>query len=120
MWVYNSRTGLLLNNGSTYGEGYSGIQQGLNDPDYEAVHDIGPIPRGFWMIGDFFDDPGGKGPVVCHLTPRSDTETFGRSGFMIHGDNRALNHTASHGCIILGPYARNKIATSEDTDLQVV
>jgi hypothetical protein len=70
----------------------------------------GPIPRGAWTIGEFFDDPGGKGPVVAHLTPCEGTETFGRSGFMIHGDNQALNHSASEGCIVAPRFIRDQIA----------
>jgi hypothetical protein len=86
----------------------------------ESVHNHGPIPRGAWTIGPFHDDPGGKGPVVAHLTPIEGTETFGRAGFMIHGDNKALNHTASDGCIILARSLRQTIAGSGDHELQVV
>ena len=70
----------------------------------------GPIPRGKWEIGAFFDDPGGKGQVVAHLTPCDGTETFGRSGFLIHGDNSALNHSASEGCIVAPRVIREQIA----------
>jgi hypothetical protein len=70
----------------------------------------GPIPRGAWTIGLFFDDSGGKGPVVSHLTPRDGTETFGRSGFMLHGDNSAADHTASEGCIVAPRFIREQIA----------
>ena len=71
---------------------------------------VGPIPRGAWRIEPFRDDPGGKGPVVAHLTPIEGTETFGRAGFMIHGDNSALNHSASEGCIVAPRFIRDQIA----------
>ncbi len=52
------------------------------------------------------------------LTPVPGTQTFGRDGFLIHGDNR--RHDASQGCIVLDRTARNRIATSGDTRLNVV
>jgi hypothetical protein len=45
---------------------------------------------------------------------------FGRSDFYIHGDNPALNYTASEGCIILARPIREQIAASGDNDLQVL
>jgi hypothetical protein len=45
---------------------------------------------------------------------------FGRSGFFIHGDNQAMNHTASEGCIILPHAARIAIASSGDRGLRVI
>jgi lipoprotein-anchoring transpeptidase ErfK/SrfK len=39
---------------------------------------------------------------------------------MIHGDNATMNHTASHGCIILSHDFRQKISDSGDTSLEVV
>jgi hypothetical protein len=120
MWTYNSANGNLSRNGELIGTGYSGRGGGLNNPAADGVADVGPIPAGSWIIGDFFDDPGGKGPVVCHLTPAPGTDDLGRSGFMIHGDNQEMNHTASEGCIILPRAIREQIAASGDTDLQVV
>jgi hypothetical protein len=52
-----------------------------------------------------------------NLDPESGTEPFGRSLFRIHGDN--ASHDASHGCIILGPLVRRRIAESGDTELTV-
>jgi len=47
---------------------------------------------------------------VAHLTPIEGTDTFGRSGFMVHGDNQALNHSASEGCIVAPRFIRDQIA----------
>jgi hypothetical protein len=44
---------------------------------------------------------------------------FGRSGFLIHGDNAEMNHTASDGCIILSHDIREQIDESEDRVLIV-
>ena len=54
------------------------------------------------------------------LTPQSGTNTYGRDGFLIHGDNTAMNHTASHGCIILPRIVRAGIDASDDKVLEVV
>lgn len=118
-WIYNSANGNLSRNGELVGTGYSGNTAGLNNPAMDDVHNVGPIPTGQWVIGDFFDDPGGKGPIVARLTPGPNTPTFNRSGFMLHGDNPAMDHTASDGCIILSHDIRQQIMESGDTELVV-
>lgn len=120
MWTYDSSNGNLSHDGNFIGVGYSGNTTGLNNPAEENVVAVGPIPRGSWTIGAFFNDPGGKGPIVAHLTANPGTDLFSRDGFMIHGDNAALNHSASEGCIILARPYRQQISASGDTDLQVV
>jgi hypothetical protein len=121
MWQYAQSTGHLIDpTGATIGAGYSGRGTGLNSPDAQDIPDVGPCPRGLWTIGAFFDDPSGKGPLVCHLTPQAETETFGRSGIMIHGDNAQANHTASEGCIVLAHDLRAAIDASADRLLEVI
>jgi hypothetical protein len=67
-WKYSLSTGDLVNPAcSRVGIGYSGRGIGLNNPVDQEVS----------TIGNFFDDPGGKGPLVAHLSPAADTETFG-------------------------------------------
>lgn len=119
MWIYDSTTGALAWGMAPAGEGYSGHGDGLNNPALQAVPDVGPIPRGLYKIGSFFTDPE-KGPIVACLIPLADTNTYGRSGFMLHGDNPAMNHSASLGCVILPHDVRQQIAVSGDTDLQVI
>lgn len=120
-WKYSQTSGELKSPaGSTVGTGYSGRGAGLNNAAMQNVPDVGPIPRGDWEIGSFFDDPGGKGPVVCHLTPMALETAQGRSGFMIHGDNEAGNHSASEGCLILTRGLRLMIQASADRVLTVV
>jgi hypothetical protein len=80
------------------GIGYSGIGPGLNNPSMQGVEDTGPLPQGSYSIGLPNTK---KGPITIPLTPLAGTNLLGRpGGFLIHGDNRANNHTASHGCII--------------------
>jgi hypothetical protein len=54
------------------------------------------------------------------LIPKEGTDTFGRSGFLIHGDSVAMPGTASHGCIILSRDLREQISASGDNQLEVV
>lgn len=112
-WTYRQSSGdLFTPDGGCVGQGYSGRGPGLNNPAQQSVAEVGPIPQGQWTIGEFFDDPGGKGPVVAHLTPAPGTEMFGRDGFMIHGDNQAADYTASEGCVILARQLRMLIQES--------
>jgi hypothetical protein len=120
MWTYCSVNGNLSQNNRFVGKGYSGLGEGLNNPEWECVEGVGPLPRGHYTIEPFFNDPGGKGAIVAHLRPMQDTITFGRAGFMIHGDNAAMNHTASHGCIILARENRREMASAADDSLEVV
>jgi hypothetical protein len=127
MWIYHSDTGVLEHNGQTIARGYSGHApngrgvppDGINNPGLESDPDVGPIPRGQYEICAFFDDPE-KGPIVAHLTPLPETNTFNRSGFMIHGDNYEGNESASLGCIILTHPTRALIAGSGDVSLTVL
>jgi hypothetical protein len=119
MHTYNRANGNWSHNGELLGTGYSGNGEGLNNPAMSDVHNVGPIPAGRWSISQPFTDPG-KGHTVMRLSPLDGTETFGRGGFLIHGDNEAMNHTASEGCIILEFVLRQMIAQSGDDELQVV
>lgn len=122
MWSYEVTSGSVSRDGVLAGTGYSGHGEGLNNPAMEHVQNVGPLPRGRYTIGPFFDDLNhpGKGRVVAHLTPQPGTDDYGRSGFMIHGDNIEMDHSASHGCIILMREVRRAMAGSDDTELDVV
>lgn len=128
MWTYNSANGNLSQNGTLVGQGYAGHGAGLDNQADQYVRDLGPLPVGSWTIGDFFDDPipdppDGRihlGPCVAPLTPNPGTETEGRGGFFIHGDNAEQNHTASDGCLVLGSVIRQQIKDSGDNQLEVV
>jgi hypothetical protein len=121
MWTFDTKAGAILTPTKfPLGPAYSGNGQGLNNPLMDGVPGVGPIPAGQWQIGEFFDDIGGKGPQVCHLTPAPGTDTLGRSGFMIHGDNQLMNHSASEGCIIAARFIRDAIAHSGDKIIEVV
>ena len=119
-WRYEQSTGQLSLDGAVIGVGYSGHGAGLDNPALEGDRGVGPIPCGTWTVGDPKDPPDHLGPFAMPLTPDEATDTLGRSGFFIHGDNPAMDHTASDGCIILGRVIRTQIAASADRQLEVV
>jgi hypothetical protein len=118
MWTYSQTTGALAHGGCAFGTGYSGHGKGLDNPAMEAVHSVGPLPRGQWRIGPWHDHPR-LGPCVAALMPLGH-DAHGRSAFFIHGDNRAADHTASDGCIVFAPTLRHAMAASADTLLEVM
>jgi RHS repeat-associated protein len=127
-WEYSQSTGQMthvLPDGSkqVVGTGYSGKDEGLNNPKAQDKPNVGPIPQGDRKIEPQKDNVTGQGhklPASMRLDPSKDTDTFGRSGFLIHGDNSQQNHSASNGCIILNRPTRNQIGGSGDNNLTVV
>src|SRR5271155_1281253 len=105
MWIYVQRTGNVYHRSAPVlhqlvGSGYSGDDKYRNDPESQCFQDLGPIPRGKWLIGPIQDNMTASGHVLTNslrLTPDDSTETCGRSGFLIHGDNAV--GIASAGCI---------------------
>lgn len=121
MWTYSQKSGSLYKaDGELAATGYSGHGAGVNDPKSQAIHDVGPIPQGHWSISAPRDTTS-HGPFVLPLTAKAGTETFGRDGFLIHGDRvtEPGAHAASLGCIILARTARETIWNSGDHELEV-
>ena len=117
-WEYSQSTGQPSQNGTPVATGYSGNGPGLNNSAMQSIANVGPIPQGTWSIGSAYDSPNtGRRTIV--LAPAPGTNTFGRSAFRIHGDNRAADQSASSGCIVVGPSARNQIIESGDNVLVV-
>ena len=116
-WTYSQSTGTLTGPAGQVATGYSGTGAGRNAPAMQATRNIGPIPQGAYTVGTPHDTST-HGPHVMRLAPVPGTQTFGRDGFLIHGDNR--RHDASQGCIILDRAARDRIGNSADTRLNVV
>ncbi len=104
--------------------GYSGHGQGLNDPESESVGEsddkanAGPLPKGKYTIGPWYN--GSKGNPMARLAPGPDTEMFGRYAIEWHADNRSMHFSASTGYIASPQDARQAIAGSHVTDLEVV
>jgi hypothetical protein len=137
MWQYEQSTGRLTKDGVYIDTGYSGHGVGLNNPEDEALRNIGPIPCGKYTIGAPRVPVDHLGPFAMPLTGMSQMQVdpgeagkavfaslamqmFGRSGFLIHGDSPLMNHTASDGCLIFQRSTRVMIAASDDKELMVV
>jgi hypothetical protein len=120
MWTYAQKTGDLLQDGERVATGYSGIDNGKNNPAMQAIPNVGPIPQGEWtIVGPPINTPD-HGPYVLRLTPSAETVLFGRSGFLMHGDSIESPGCASHGCIIMPRDVREQVWNSGDTDLEVI
>ncbi|WP_223306015.1 tlde1 domain-containing protein [Massilia sp. NR 4-1] len=111
--VYDQSSGKLsaVENGveREIGTGYSGDKDHYNDPNSQNLKNKGPLPVGEYQLTDTNNH---KGPLTISLSPDSENQMFGRNGFLIHGDNKSQNNTASEGCIILDKGARQSIINS--------
>jgi Tlde1 domain len=119
-WTYAQQTGELQQDGVHVATGYSGAGDGKNNPAMESVPNVGPIPQGDWTIVGPPVNTAGHGPYVLRLEPATDTPTFGRSGFLLHGDSRESPGNASQGCVIMPRPVREQVWKSGDHDLKVV
>lgn len=118
MWIYNQGTGKLLQNAGLVGTGYAGRDAGKNNPAMQNVKGIGPLPCGFYIIGQP-EDRSDTGPFSIKLHPDSGNNMFGRSSFFMHGDSIKAPGTASHGCPIFSRAVREKVNASTDKILKV-
>ena len=119
-WTYAQKTGELQQNEQHVATGYSGTGEGKNNPDMQSVRNVGPIPQGDWTIAGPPVNTAEHGPYVLRLMPNDGTQTFGRSGFLMHGDAKNAPGTASQGCVIMPRNVREQVWDSGDRDLQVV
>lgn len=129
MWTYRQSDGVLLHDGAYVATGYSGFDNGKNNPAMQDHVGLGPIPCGSYTIQVIVDDNGqpedyeNKKAPVMRLIPAASNQMFGRSGFLIHGDSISEPGTASHGCVIEAHEIRELIsqnAENGDDQLQVV
>jgi hypothetical protein len=120
MWTYNQSNGQLRKDDILVGSGYSGKDDGKNNPALESRPDVGPIPQGEWEICGPPYDTSQHGPYVLRLEPRPGTVVFGRAGFLIHGDSIPDPGQASEGCIVMNRMVRTRIWQSGDYRLTVI
>lgn len=124
MWTWKQRQGELLDpNGVHAASGYSGgncgkNKEGINNPDMQNVHSVGPLPQGTYTFGSPVAQSH-LGPFAIPLNPAPTNEMFGRSSFYVHGDTTPSGN-ASEGCIILPRAIRNELAGSPDNQIQVI
>ena len=126
MMTYSQSSGLFTMPDGTTFYGHAGHGDGLNNPEMQDVHMIGPLPQGIYNLGPFQDGSAYSaadarlGPLVSRLTPDAGNTMFGRDGFFIHGGNNSNPPTDSDGCIILQHPNRQTISDSGETQLTVV
>ena len=103
MYNYHQASGILDHDGVVLLHCYAGHGVGLNNPAMQDQHDVGPLPEGHYTMAAY-DRFSAHRRVSrrSSLFPDTANQMFDRSGFRIHGDNAAANHTASDGCIIAG------------------
>lgn len=116
MWLYEQATGNL----GADAHGYSGYGMGRNNPAMQSRPGLGPIPRGRWAMVALRYQTEEHGPFVIVLEPLHGTETFGRSGFLIHGDSLKSPGDASHGCLVFSRDVRERLWASADRVIEVV
>lgn len=121
-WRWVQSTGELFKMGdpviTPFATGYAGSGSGRNNPDLQCIRDIGPIPRGWYTLERATDRPA---PLTIRLQPDAGTDMCGRSGFLIHADNKDRPGWASEGCIVIrDPDKRQQIDQSGINRLEVV
>lgn len=98
--------------------GHSGNGEGLNDPDKQCIHNVGPLPRGRYKIGKWINHPH-LGPLSAPLIPQTDGSgslawLCGRGGFWIHGPD------FSEGCVVQIHDIRLALSNAGDEFLDVI
>ncbi len=126
MYTYSQRDGKLYRDGHLIGVGYAGHPPHVNDTSAQFIHDVGPLPCGFYTIGPAYNHvppqyPKNLGPVCMNLTPDLANDMRGRGDFRIHGDSPDHIGSSSDGCIVLPRITRIIVDNcQEDKRLQVV
>lgn len=119
MFTFDIRTGRLCQADATLGFGFSGHPPHTNDPSATSLPNIGPIPKGTYLIGPSYHHPV-LGPVTMNLSPDESNQMFGRSAFRIHGASAVHPEDSSEGCVILARSIRELISSLPDRVLEVV
>lgn len=86
-WFFQQSTGSLYHDGNYIFKGYAGKDTGKFNPEMQGVSNIGPLPRGKYLIvGSPFHHPHtGNYSIRLKLDLRNNI--FGRAEFLIHGDS---------------------------------
>jgi len=124
-WTYEQSTGQLIDpTGKTCVTGYAGGNcganpEGVNNPDMQDQHGIGPLPQGVYTFTEAENSPK-LGPMAIILIPDPANEMFGRSDFRMHGDSITHPGCASEGCIIMPRNIREAVFAGDDKTITVV
>jgi hypothetical protein len=121
MWTYFQRTGALLDQyQNRVCVGYAGKGEGKNNPEFQHVKNVGPLPAGVYLMTDIIKEGAKTGPMTIILKPHPENKMYRRSGFLIHGDSMAKPGEASEGCIIIPRVERLRLWESPDHLIWVV
>lgn len=101
------------------GIGWAGHSAGKNNPAMQCVKGVGPLPRGWYTIGNPYENPH-TGHYTMDLTPDLTNDMCGRDLFRIHGANPTNPEMSSDGCIIQERPVREAIHNSGVNRLQVI
>ena len=109
---YSQATGIITDDDGhvivPMGKAWAGRDKGKNNPDMQGVRETGPLPQGVYTVGDW-GTHGHLGPDSAQLI-QTKGDTFGRSGFYIHGPAMYGNYgQESKGCIVILRLFRLKV-----------
>jgi len=119
-WTYHQSTGEIDHDGKKVGFGYAGRRPWRYIPQAQNIRDKGPLPQGKYTMGSHFINDPTTGKNSLRLTPDPRNQMFGRSRFLIHGDNPAHIGDSSDGCIVAPFRLRLQILHSGDRILEMV
>ena len=91
--------------------------QGRNNPQFQDLHGIGPLPQGLYRVSNWGTYPK-VGSYAAPLTWIGGPNNFGRSGFFIHGPGEDYNNS-SEGCIVIPHDDRMKVIALNPTTITV-
>jgi hypothetical protein len=124
-WTFVIKTGQMLDpSGKLVAVGYAGGNlgknpEGRNNAEMVSVHNIGPLPMGWYTFGQLFNPHPRLGQYAFELIPDPANEMFGRGGFFCHGDTVPAGN-ASEGCIIMPRLIREQMYEGQIRRLQVI
>jgi hypothetical protein len=118
---------MLTPTGATFGYGFAGHGEGLNNPEKQSLKGVGPLPEGDYDMTQWINQDPHLGLGVIVLVARDPKTQFGRDLFRIHGAVDYSTHGldrflhSSDGCICIGNYATRKALWEQgDRILRVV
>ncbi|EIL96822.1 tlde1 domain-containing protein [Rhodanobacter glycinis] len=119
-WTYHQSTGVIDHDGMNVGTGYAGKGKCRNVPHAQIHSKEGPLPQGRYTIASHFVDDSAAGKNSLRLTHDSKNRMYGRSRFLIHGDDSGHVGDSSEGGIVASYNIRQLMLHSGDKALVVV
>lgn len=114
----NGKGEFKLYQGKVSKNAYSGNQEFYNQEKAQDKENQGPIPVGIYKVLSIVNHPK-RGPLAIKLEWKDGPNSYGRSKFYIHGDNKLMNHTASEGCIIIEKELRKEIKIGDLIEVSI-